>query len=296
MKSKVIDMGAAAAIIHDGAHVVLGGAALHMHPMALLRELVRQKRRDLTVMGEIQGVEVDLLAGAGCLRRVESAGVGLERFGLARNFRRKVEAGELEMADYTDTMALDRIVAARENLTFWPVGFLGGTDIPKHLPDLVTFNCPITGHELLAMPTAKIDAVVVHFPYADDAGNVLVNERHLMPQAQDIMYTRSCETVIVTVERIVSREFVRQRRFLNKIPHYNVTAVVEAPWGAHPSSMPDFYDFDTNHMEAYVEASKSPETFAAYLDKYVFQVADDIEYLERVGVRNLLAARKVTVA
>jgi glutaconate CoA-transferase subunit A len=285
----------AAGEIPDGAYILVGGAALHMHPMAFLRELIRQRKRDLTIIGEIQGIEVDLLAGAGSLKRVESSGVGLERFGLARNFRRRVESGELEMADYTDTMSLDRIIAARENFTFWPVYHLGGSDIPKYLPELVPFKCPITGRDLYAMPPAKIDAVVVHMPYADSQGNVLINDRFLMPQGQDVLYTRACNTVYVTVERIVSNAYVRRHSFLNQIPSFRVKGVIEAPWGAHPSSMPDFYDFDTKHMEEYVEASQSQNSFDRYLEKFVLGTPDEASYLERVGIRNLIAAQKVNI-
>ena len=295
IKSKLISLSDAVGQIADGSHIAIGGAALHMHPMAFMRELVRQRKRDLTVLGEIQGVEVDLLAGAGALRRVESSGVGLERYGLARNFRRAVEHGEVVMADYSDTMAMDRIVAKGENLTFWPVSFIGGTDIPRYLPDLVEFDCPITGRTLYAMPPARVDVAVIHMPYADERGNVLITERRLMPQSQDLVYARAADRTYVTVEHIVSHDFIRRSPQLNHLPAFQVTGVIEAPWGAHPGSMPDFYDYDEGHMEEYVEASKTPEAFGVYLERFVRDAGDEATYLERVGVRNLLKARKVVL-
>jgi glutaconate CoA-transferase subunit A len=295
LKSKVTSLAEAVSSVPDGAHIALGGAALHQHPMAFVRELIRQRRRDLTIVGEIQGVEADMLAGAGCLRRIESSGVGLERFGLARNFRRLVEAGAVEMADYSDGMALDRIVAARDNLPFWPVSYIGGTDIPNVLPELKKFICPVTGRDLYAMPAARIDIAVIHAPYADERGNVLRHSRYMMPTAQDLMMARAAERVFATVEQIVSNDYVRANRFLNEVPAYQVEGVIEAPWGAHPSSMPDFYDFDSAHLEEYVEASKSQERFDGYLERYVFGVSDDVAYLERIGLRNLIATRKVNI-
>ena len=295
VKSKVMLLADVVGEIADGSHIAIGGAALHMHPMAFIRELVRQKKKDLTVLGEIQGTEVDMLAGAGAIARVESAGVALERYGLARNFRRAVEHGELVMADYSDTMAMDRIVAKGENLTFWPVSFIGGTDIPRYLDDLVEFDCPITGRKLYAMPPARVDVAVIHMPYADSRGNVLMTERRLMPQSQDLVYARAADRTYVTVEHIVGRDFIRRNAHLNHLPGFQVTGVIEAPWGAHPGSMPDFYDFDAQHMEEYAAASTTPESFGAYLERYVHTAADEAEYLERVGIRNLLTARKIVL-
>lgn len=295
-KSKVLSLSEAVSRVPDGAYVVLGGVALHMHPMSFVRELVRQGKKDLTVLGEIQGIEVDLLAGGGALARVESAGVGLEGYGLARNYRRAVEAGEVEMVDYTDTMSMDRILARAENLTFWPVCFLGGTDIARHIPDLVPFTCPVTGRELLAMPAARVDIAVLHMPAADERGNVVLGSRPLLPQAVDLIYGRAANRLFVTVEQLVGSDFTRRHSHLTKIPAFQVEAVIEAPCGAHPGSMPDFYEIDTAHMEAYVDASRSPEAFAAYLREYVLEPRNETEYLSRVGVRNLLAARRGSVA
>lgn len=293
--SKLMSAHDVVASIPDGAHIALGGASLHQHPMAFVRELIRQRRRRLTILGEIQGVEADMLIGAGCIERVESSGVALERFGLARNFRRQVESGDVQMADFSDGMAMDRIIAARENFTFWPVSYLGGTDIPKYLPELKPFDCPITGRPLYAMPPARIDVALIHAPYADAFGNTLWHSMPMMPGFQDLLMARAAGRVFVSVERIVPHEYIVAHRYLNQIPAYQVSGVIEAPWGAHPSSMPDFYNFDSQHMTRYVEASKSREGFSEYLEEFVFGVEDDVAYLERVGVRNLLKAREVNI-
>lgn len=294
-RSKLVDLAAAAALIPDGANLALGGIALHIQPMALIRELIRQGRKDLTVIGDILGLNADILAGAGALRRVEASGVGLERYGLARNFRRAVETGQVVMADFSDSTSLDRIVAARENLTFYPVTYLGGTDIPKYLPELVPFKCPITGQDLYAMPPAQIDFAVIHMPYADEYGNALVPTRAMMPDAIAVMMARAAKSVIITVEQVVPNSLVRQNPYLNQIPSYRTTAVAEAAWGAHPASMPDFYDVDDNHLQEYVASSASSEAFGEYLRKYVHGVPDHVAYLEAVGIRSLLQCRKVRV-
>jgi glutaconate CoA-transferase, subunit A len=294
-KSKVISAAEAVARIPDGSHIAIGGEALHQHPMTLIRELIRQRRRDLTILGEIQGVEADMLVGAGCVKRIESSGVGLELYGLARNVRRRAESAELEIADFSSWMAVDRMVATRENFTFWPVYYLGGSDIPKYLPELVPFKCPITGRDLYAMPAARMDFAILHAPYADEFGNVLMGPHYTALGTVDLLMSRAADRVFVSVEQLVSYEYVRDHKWDNHIPSYQVEGVIEAPWGAHPSSFPDFYDFDRRHMEEYVEASRTDEGFADYLKKYVFDVADQVEYLERVGIPNLLTTRKVTI-
>jgi glutaconate CoA-transferase subunit A len=263
--------------------------------MAIIRELIRQKRRDLTILGEIQGVEADMLVGAKCVKRIESSGVGMELYGLARNVRRAAEAGAVEIADFSSWMAVDRMIATRDHYSFWPVAYLGGSDIPKYLPELVPFKCPITGRDLYAMPPARIDFAIVHAPYADPHGNVLINPHYTALGSVDLLMSRAADRVFVSVEQIVSHDFVRAHKWQNEIPAYQVEGVIEAPWGAHPSSFLDFYDFDRGHLQEYVNASKSDDGFEAYLHKYVFDVKDDIEYLERVGVRSLVATRKVSI-
>jgi glutaconate CoA-transferase subunit A len=113
LRSKLVSLADAAARIADGARLALGGFAVYQHPMALVRELARQGRRDLTVVGTVNGNDVDLLAGAGCLRRVETSYVGLEKYGLALNFRRRVESGELEIVDYPEVLSFDRFRASQ---------------------------------------------------------------------------------------------------------------------------------------------------------------------------------------
>lgn len=255
--------------------------------MALVRELVRQGRRGLTVVGSVNGLEVDLLAGAGCLRRVESSYVGLEKYGLAPSFRRRVEAGELQMVDYPEVLSFDRFRASADGLTFWPCGYLGGTDILTHNPDIKPFTCPRTGRRLHAVPPADPDVVVIHAVAADERGNVIVPPRRLLPQSLDITMARSADTVLVTAEQIVSRAHTRRHARWVEIPSYRVTAVAEAPWGAHPCPVLGRYGIDDAHFREYAAAGATAEGFAAYLERYVTTPRDHWAYLELIGLERL---------
>ena len=202
--------------------------------MAFVRELVRQKRRGLVLVGVVHGNDADTLAGAGCLARIETSYVGLEAYGLARCFRRAVEAGALEVVDYPELLSWDRFRASEANMTFLPARFLGGSDIaaaqPRDRPvRLPAHRAPAVGRAAgrprrRRRPRAR----------ADVYGNVLYPERRLLPQSLDITLSRSCDTVIVTAERIVGNAEVRRNAHLTEIASYRTTHVVEAPWGAHP--------------------------------------------------------------
>lgn len=292
-RSKLLTLPAAAALIADGARLAIGGFAVYQHPMALVRELVRQGRRDLTVVGHVNGNDVDLLAGAGCLRRVESSYVGLEKYGLAPCFRRRVERGELEMVDYPEVLSFDRFRASADNLTFWPCDYLGGTDILTHNPAIKPFECPLTGRRLWAVPPAAPDVVVLHAVAADERGNVVIPARHLLPQSLDVTMGRACDTVIVTAEQVVSRDYIRRHARQVLLPSYRVSHVVEVAWGAHPCPVLGRYVIDDAHFRQYAAAAATEEGFAAYLERYVTGPRDHAEYLERVGRAHLERLREV---
>jgi glutaconate CoA-transferase subunit A len=293
LRSKLASLADAAARIPDDARIALGGFAVYQHPMALIRELARQGRRNLTVVGTVNGNDVDLLAGAGCLRRVETSYVGLEKYGLALNFRRRVESGELEVVDYPEVLSFDRFRASQDHLSFWPCDYLGGTDILTYNKEIRAFDCPLTGRRLHAVPPAAPDVAVIHAVAADEQGNVVVPPRHLMPQSLDVTLARACDVLIVTVEKVVAREEIRRHAPHVQIPSYRTSVVVEAPWGAHPTPLLGRYLADDAHSREYVEASATPEGFAGYLRKYVTGPRDHFAYLELIGLERLARLQEI---
>lgn len=290
--SKVRTLSEAAALIPDGTRLALGGFAIYQHPMALVRELVRLRRRRLSLVGHVSGNEVDLLVGAGCVSRVESSYVGLEKYGLALNFRRAVESAEVEVVDYSEVLSFDRFRATQEGMTFWPCDYLGGSDLLTHNPDIRQFTCPMTGRSLYAVPPADPEVVVIHAIAADEQGNVLFPRRHLMPQGLDVTMALGCDTVIVTVEKIVSRGFIKRHAGQNLLPAYKTTTVVEAPYGAHPCAVLGRYNSDDRHFLEYVEASASRESFQSYLESFVFNVEGHEDYLHRIGAHHLASLQE----
>lgn len=279
----------AARMVGDGTRIAFGGFAVYQKPMAFVRELVRQQRRELTVVGAANSYDVDMLAAAGCIRSVETSYVGLERYGLARNFRRAVEGGRLSVVDFPELLSWDRFRASQEGLKFWPVSFLGGNDVVTYNPSIREFPCPITGRRLFAVPAADPDVVVIHAIAADERGNVVFPARRLLPQSGDIVMARSCDTVIVTAETIVSSAFIRRHARLVEVPSYRTAAVVAAPYGAHPTPLLGRYLADDAHCAEYVEASGSIEAFERYLADYVHGPADQHAYVDRIGAERIAA-------
>lgn len=292
-RSKIASLQEAAAVVKDGQRLTLGGFAIYQRPMAFARELVRQGRHGLTIVGVVNSIEADLLIGAGCVSRIETSYVGLEKFGLARNFRRAAEAGALDTVDYPELIAWDRFRASQEGLPFWPCTFLGGSGIVEYNSDIVPFDCPVTGARLWAVPPAAPDVVVVHAVMGDEYGNVAFHGRKMLPQGVDITHTRSCDTVIVTVEKIVSAKELRRRPDLVEIPAFRTTHIVEAPFGAHPTSLLGIYDCDDEAFRDHAEASATATGFDAYLKRTVHEPGGHQGYLARLGVERLLCLRNV---
>ncbi|MCB8838063.1 CoA transferase subunit A [Aurantimonas sp. VKM B-3413] len=281
-RSKLVSAAQAAASVPDGARIGFGGFAVYQKPMGFVRELVRQKKKGLTVIGSAQSYEVDLLAAVGAVDAVETSYVGLEAFGMARHFRRAVEAGRLKVVDYPEMVSWDRFRANQEALPFWPVPFLGGLDILTTNSAIKKFDCPLTGRIMYAVPAANPDVVVIHALACDERGNVVTPAKHLLPQANDVLLARSCDRVIVTAEKIVDNAFIRRHADQVQIPSYRVEAVVEMPWGAHPTPALGAYHADRDAYAAWVATAADEAALQLWLDRHV-RVAGNDDYLDAVG-------------
>lgn len=261
--------------------------------MALVREMIRQGRRNLTIVGVTNSIDTDMLIGAGAVRRVETSYVGFEKYGLAKNFRRACEGGNLEVVDYPELLSWDRFRASQENLAFWPASGLGGTDVVRLNSDIRSFNCPISGRPLHALPAAAPDVVVLHALASDVYGNVIFPSYRNLPQNLDLTLARCCDKLVVSVERIVSENFLRRHSHLVEIPSVRVSAVCVAPFGAHPTSMLGRYADDEAHWQTYVEASQTQESFQSYLDEYVLGTDNHAAYLDKIGGSHLASLFQV---
>lgn len=292
MAGKVQALAEATRPIPDGATIATGGFGIGSPPIALIHQLIRQGTQNLVVQGVVQGNDLDLLIGAGAVSRVETSGVSLEEFGLAQNFRRAAQAGDLEIAEYSEMSMHDRFLAGSLGLTFWPARGLEGTDILRVTAGLGEVTCPFSGERYIALPPARPDWLLLHAPFADEQGNVYHPYRTDYAEFTAVAL-RAAERVIVSVEQIVDEEWAVTHQAHSLLPGWKVAAVVEAPFGAHPGGLGTLYHPDAEHFRAYALASRDPERFRQYLEEYIYGVADHAGYLEKVGLTRLLKLRTI---
>jgi glutaconate CoA-transferase, subunit A len=260
----------AAKRVVDGDTVALGGGLCARLPMALVRELVRQGQTGLRVVGSAHSIDVDLLIAAGSVTVCEESYVGFEQdLGLAPAFRRGAESGAVEVRESSCVVILTQLRAAEMGVPFLPVRGLLGGDLLRLHPEWGTVTCPFTGEELAAVPALTPDVALLHAPLGDAAGNLHLDQ----PYVLDERFAHASRIVIATVDEVVSTEEVVAAGVT--VPAHVVAAVVESPYGAHPSSCYPGYAYDRPHLAEYVAAaSAGPQAVSAYLERYVLPGED----------------------
>ena len=254
--SKLVSADEAVAEIRDGAKIGLGGWIFNGQPMALVRAVIR-KAGNLDLIPTPGLIAPDMLIGAGCVRSTACVFISFEQFGLAPHFRRQAENGSLKVYDLDGPAIAGGLRAAICDLPFMPIPDLG-TDLPKHAPEHYWPLATRPGErKLLAAAAIKPDACLLHAQQADEYGNV----QYLGAPFFDVMLAQASRRVIVSVDRIVSSDTIRRSNHLTKLPSAMVDAVVEAPYGAHPTASPSLYRQDNRHLKEYVKASASDQSF-----------------------------------
>ncbi len=278
-KSKLISLEDAVATVQDGHTLGLGGWIFYGQPMALVRAVIRKGVRDLHLVPMPGSIAPDMLIGAGCARSTVCVFISFEQFGLAPHFRRGAESGTLQVIDLDGPAIAGGLRAAICDMPYMPIPDLG-TDLPRHAPDHYRPLPSAPGERrMLAVPPIRPDVCLIHAQQADEYGNV----QHLASPFFDAMLAQASRQVIVSVDRIVSSDTIRRNNHLTKLPSAMVDAVVEAPWGAHPTASPGLYRADEPHLKEYVKASTSPDAFQAYLRRYTQEGAAQAAYLDLVG-------------
>jgi glutaconate CoA-transferase subunit A len=278
----------AVAGIKSGDTIIVGGFGTVNHPMCIIRALVRRKVKDLTVIGAATaGLEIDLLIGAGCVRKVIAGYIGAELHApIGHCFRRAAEKGEIEVYETTEYLLYSQLEAAARGLGFMPWRGGVGTSIPELNADYVPFNDPIHGEPYLAVPALHADWAILHVGQADVFGN----GQHGGARFGDRLLSRAAERVILTAERIVPNSEIRRNPWATSVAYADV--VVEAPYGAHPFASHGFYVEDEEAIAEYVAASVSYRkgdmgAWNGYLEKRVTGPATHKAYLATLRADNL---------
>ena len=279
MTGKLIAMEDAVNLVNDGDMLAIGGYTLYRKPMAFIRELIRKGRKDMTVLSFAASVDVDMLIGSGAVSAIRSCYVGMEYLGLAPNHRRYVENGAVRLIEESELTIGVGLKAALQRVPFMPVKQLLETDMLKVRSDIRITTCPLTSQQVVALPAIKPDVAVIHVTEADPFGNACFSGNICADRELAMVSDR----VILTAENIVSTEQLKQNPQPVQICNFEADAVVEAPWGAHPTSAYPYYTFDLWHLFDYLEAGRSGDAFKGYLERYVHQCDTDKDYLNAIG-------------
>ncbi|KAA9165744.1 CoA transferase subunit A [Amycolatopsis acidicola] len=257
---------AVARLVHDGDTVALEGFT-HLIPHAAGQEIIRQRRKDLTLVRMTPDIVYDQLIGAGCARKLIFSWGGNPGVGSLHRFRDAVQNSwpvPLEIEEHSHAGMANRYVAGASGLPFAVLRGYTGTDLPNYTDTIKQITCPFTGEQLAAVPAINPDVSVIHAQRADRAGNVQMWGLVGVQKEAVLAAKRS----IVTVEEVVDElEPVPGQVIL---PSWAVTAVAEAPHGAHPSYAQGYYDRDNEYYAYWDSIGRNRDSFQEWLNDKVF--------------------------
>ena len=269
-----------------GATVGIGGQTTGRVSMALAHEIVRQGKKDLTLVGCSMSVSMDIIVGAGLAKRTECGTGNLELFGTTMRWRRAIEEGRLEVEDYSHLAMALRFLAGSLGLPFMPSKSLLGSDILNkksfdgHKPFELIDNPWNPGEPVVLLPAMSPDVSIIHAQKADATGNVVIEGF----TSHEPEMARASRSVIVSCEEVVSSDVIRTDADRTTIPYIYVDAVVEQPWGAYPTSTYRHYEHDDAHLRHYQSCARAGgDAYRDYLQKYVYDCATFAEFLNKAA-------------
>lgn len=291
LREKVMSLEEAAALVPDGASVGIGGSTLSRTPMALVWALIRAGKRDLVCARGISSSEGELLFAAGASRHLITSwfSQGIV-WGVSRIMRAYTESGRARFEEWSHMAMGMRFRAGAMGVPFLPMRSMMGSGLAPRLPEIREIECPFTGDKLLLVPALNPDVALIHVQRCDAYGNAQLDGLQFM----DLDLAMAANRVILSTERIVSNDQIRRMPDQTKIPFIAVDAVVEAPYGAAPHECYGVYEPLFRHLDGYAALlRKDPKKGAAeYLERYFYEPKSWTEYLERIGLEELLDAAR----
>lgn len=265
--------------VPDGSSVAIGLSLESLIPFAAGREIIRQRKKKLTLIGPISDILFDQIIGGGCVRQVRAAWVGNVITGSCYNFRRGIETGSLAIEDHSNLTLALALRAGAMGVPFMPSRTALGSDLFKTNTALKAITCPFSGDRLAAVAAIRPDVAVVHVQRSDEFGNAHV-WGNLGVTRDACLASRH---VILTAEEIVSPALISRDPNRVITPGFRVSAVVHFPWGGHPSPVPGCYNRDHQAFIDYRNESKTPELFAHWQKRWVDEVQGHQQYLNLLG-------------
>lgn len=269
---------AIARFVQDGDLVYAAGFT-HLIPFAAGHEIIRQRKRNLTLARATPDLIYDQMVAAGCARKVIFSYMGNPGVGSLRMVRAAIERGELEWEEYSHFGMISRLQAGASGLPFMPMKQTGATDLERANPNIRRVTDPYTGEEVIVVPPLNPDVAIVHVQRADAQGNA-----HLwgiIGEQKEAAF--AAKRVILTAEEIVEEEVIRSDPNRTLIPGFIVSAVCHVPYACHPSYAQGYYDRDNAFYLEWDKISESPQAVQEWLEEWVYGVRDRQEYWEKLG-------------
>src|SRR5947207_4808021 len=271
---------AISSLVPDGASVAMGLQMEQMIPFAAGHEIMRQRKKDLRLIGPISDILFDQIVGADCVRDVVAAWVGNVMMGSAYNFRRAVENEEIKVFNMTNFSVALGLQAGAMGVPFLPTRTAMGSDVPKGNHFYYQIISPFEPKEtLMAVRAIQPDVTIVHVQRADKNGNA-----HCWGNfGVMIEGVRAAKRVVLCAEEIVPEEMIASDPNRTVIPGFLVSAVVYCPYGAHPSPVQGYYKRDDAFFQQYHQETKTPADFERWAGHWIFGVPGRDDYVKHLG-------------
>lgn len=267
--------------VHDGSSVAIEGFT-HIIPYAAAHEIIRQRKRHLTIYRMTADIVVDQLIAGDCVDSLTSSFIGNSSVGSLHELRRRIEnkgRAPLEYHEYSHGGMIARYNAGASGLPFYPLLSYAGSDLPGVNEDIRVIESPYGGEKIYVVPPINPDVAILHAQRADQKGNVQI--WGLTGIQQQVAY--SAEKVIVTVEELVDDDVITSDPNRTLLPSHVVDAVVEVPKGAHPSFVQGYYDRDGDFYRQWNEISKDPDTLDTWLNQWIHDLEGHADYVNKQG-------------
>ncbi len=265
--------------VKDGDYLGSGGFGAIRTSMAACHEIIKQGKKNLAFAGHTTTHDFQVLCAGKAFNRLDAAYVvGLEARGLSPNARRYLQSGEVQVTEWTNYALAARLKAAAMGVSYVPCRSLMGTDTFRYSAAKLA-ECPFTGKKMVLLPALYPDVSVIHVHEADKYGNC----RFKGITVADIELANASKRVIVTAERLIHNDEIRNDPSSTKIPFYLVDAVCEVPFGAYPGNMPYEYFSDEEHIGEWLTVEKDPEAFEAFLKRNIYDCPSFFHYIEQNG-------------
>jgi len=260
--------------IDNGDLLGIGGLSFWRKPIGACREIIRQGKKNLTICTFVGGIDVDMLVAGGSVSEVRSCFVGMEIFGMAPNYKKAVESGTIKISEESEASIALGLKSSYLNVPFMPLKGMIGTDFPKIRNDIKEFEDPLgSGTQLMALPKIDLDVALLHVPYADEYGNGNIEGAVWM----DDDMAKTAKKTIITCERIIETEEIKNKQGKAQLPMQTTSAVVKIPFGSHPTSCFPFFTYDAIHIQNYIKSD-----FEDYKNRFITNKTHT-QYLEEAG-------------